>query len=157
MPHTIFVTCESSLIYCMPFICHLVSCIWWCSKCFFFLLTCHHLAHVTASSIILHIIVMYIIACYFIWHLVSYIWWCSKHFHLFFCTCHHLVHVTASSIILHIIVIYIIACCFIYHCAHGGVVNFSSSPYTPPSCTFHLIIIIFYCLLSLYKVQVSPP
>ena len=64
----IFITCESSLIYCMPFTCHLALCIWWCSKHFFFLLTCHHHAHVTASSIILHIIVMYIIACCFIWH-----------------------------------------------------------------------------------------
>ena len=107
----IFITCESSFIYCMLFSHHLASCIWWCSKHFFFLLTCHHFAHVTASSIISHIIIMYIIAC-----------------------------------------------CFICHCAQGGVVNFSLSPYTPPLCTCHLIIIklfvwryvIFYCLLSLY-------
>ena len=80
----IFITCESSLIYCMPFTCHLALCIWWCRKHFFFLLTCHHLAHVTASSIILHIIIIYIIACCFICHLASYIWWCSKHFLLYF-------------------------------------------------------------------------
>ena len=89
----IFITCESSFIHCMPFTCHLASCIWWCSKHFFFLLTCHHHANVTASSIILHI------------------------------------------------TMYIIACCFICHCAHGGVVNLSLSPYTPSSCTSHLIII----------------
>ena len=68
------------------------------------------------------------------------------------CTCHCFICHSC------IIITYIIACCFICHCAYGGVVNFSLSPYTPSSCTSHLIIInlfiwryiIFYHLLSLY-------
>ena len=42
---------------------------------------------------------------------------------------------------------YDVACIFIHHCAHGGVVNFSSSPYTPPSCTCHLISLVISLII----------
>ena len=39
------------------------------------------------------------------------------------------------------------ACIFICHCSHGSVRNFSSSPYTPPSCTCHLISLIISLII----------
>ena len=39
------------------------------------------------------------------------------------------------------------ACIFIHHCAHGGVGNFSFSPYTPASCTCHLISLIILLII----------